>query len=135
MSRGSHGPRRSPLLGEGIRMAILSGASFVTGYLLTAALVELGRLEPGIAYAIAAVSCSIMNFFGYRHFVFLGVRGQFWREAKLFFPSVAVFRGLEILAFTALVPLLHGYQVTYVLVAGTSVAAKFIVSKWLIFRR
>lgn len=129
------GRRVSPLLGEGFRMAVLSVASLGIGYLLTTGLVELGRLDPGRAYAIAVVSCSILNFFGCRYYVFKGRRGPMWKEAAMFFPSVLAFRALEVLVFTLMLRILDNYQVVYFLTAGLSMAAKFLVSKLLIFRR
>ncbi|MBP6798367.1 MAG: hypothetical protein KA124_09735, partial [Luteimonas sp.] len=81
---GEAGRDGSPLIGEGLRMGVLSAASLVAGYLLTTGLVELGRLDPEIAYAIAVVSCSVLNFFGCRHYVFKGAQGPLWKEAALF---------------------------------------------------
>ncbi len=132
---GEAGRDGSPLIGEGLRMGVLSAASLVAGYLLTTGLVELGRLDPEIAYAIAVVSCSVLNFFGCRHYVFKGAQGPLWKEAALFFPSVLAFRALEVLVFSALLRVFDHYQIVYFLTAGLSMIAKFAVSKLLIFRR
>ncbi|TWT18625.1 GtrA family protein [Luteimonas marina] len=129
------GRRMSPLLGEGLRMGVLSVASLAVGYLLTTGLVELAQLAPEPAYAIAVVSCSILNFFGCRHYVFKGTQGPLWKEASMFFPSVLAFRALEVLVFSSLLRVLDHYQVVYFVTAGLSMVAKFIVSKLLIFRR
>ena len=116
-------------------MGILSAASFVAGYLLTSGLVELGHLDPKIAYASAIVTCSILNFYGYRYYVFKGRSGSFWKEAALFFPTALAFRAIEVLVFSALLRVFDHYQVVYFVTAGLSMIAKFAVSKLLIFRR
>lgn len=127
--------RWSPLLGEGLRMGVLSVASLGLGYVLTTALVELAGLRPEPAYAIAIVTCSILNFFGCRHFVFRGTAGPLWKEAGLFFPSVLAFRAVEVVLFSALLRVLEHYQAVYFLTAGLSMAGKFLVSKLFVFRR
>lgn len=116
-------------------MGLLSLFSLGFGYLLTAALATLGRLDPKLAYGIAITTCSLFNFYGSRHFVFPGTKGPVWLEAIRFFPSVLAFRAVELALFSALMALHANYHVAYFAIAAISMAGKLLVSKAFIFRR
>jgi len=123
------------LAGEGFRMAVLSLASLGLGYALTLTMTEAAGLDPKIAYASALVACSILNFFGCRHFVFRGARAPLWREAAKFFPSVLAFRGAEVALFSLMLAFHPNYHVAYFATAAIALVAKLLVSKFFIFRR
>ena len=120
---------------EGLRMGLLSLGSLGLGYLLTTAFTEMVGLEPEAAYGVAVCICSIFNFFGCRHLVFRGTPGPLWQEAAKFFPSVLVFRALEVALFSMLLRIVPNYHVAYFITAVASMACKLLVSKFLIFRR
>ena len=128
------GPRRA-LAGQGLRMAALSLASFVLGYVLTTLLAGPGGLPPQAAYAIAVAVCSTMNFYGFRHWVFAPAEGPAWPEARRFLASTLAFRLVEILVFHLLYLALDDYRIAYVATQGMAVMAKFAVAKWLVFPR
>lgn len=115
-------------------MGFLSLGSLAFGYVLTAGMTEHGGLDPKAAYGIAVVVCSILNFFGCRHLVFRGPRAPLWREAAKFFPSVLLFRLVEVALFAALVTAIN-YHLAYFTTAAISMACKLLVSKFFIFRR
>lgn len=127
--------RATVLAGEGVRMASLSVASLMAGYLLTMSLVRLLGLDPRQAYSIAVVTVSIANFFGCRYYVFRGTRAPMWQEALKFFPSVLAFRAMEVALFSAFDALWSNYHVAYFATAVISMVAKFTLSKIFIFRR
>lgn len=116
-------------------MGLLSLGSLALGYVLTAGMAELGGLDPKAAYSIAVVICSILNFFGCRHLVFRGARAPLWQEAARFFPSVLLFRFLEVALFSVLFTAIDSYHVAYFATAVISLAGKLLVSKFFIFRR
>ena len=123
------------LAGESLRMGMLSVASLFLGYLLTTVLTELSGLDPKAAYSIALVVCSVLNFFGCRHLVFRGIHAPLWQEAAKFFPSVLLFRAIEVMLFSALFSLTANYHIAYFATAAIAMAAKLLVSKFFIFRR
>lgn len=123
------------LAGESLRMGLLSVASLCVGYLLTTGLTELLGLDPKAAYSIALVVCSVLNFFGCRHLVFRGIHAPLWQEAAKFFPSVLLFRAIEVMLFSALISLNPNYHIAYFATAIIAMAGKLFVSKFFIFRR
>jgi putative flippase GtrA len=120
---------------EGMRMALLSVFSLGLGYVLTLAMTTGLKLRPETAYSIAIVLCSVINFFGCRHYVFRGPSGGLWREAARFFPSVLVFRAFEIALFSGIHSLWGNYHLAYFATAAISMVAKLLVSKLFIFKR
>jgi len=121
--------------GEGLRMALLSGFSLALGYALTAVLVAWAGMPAPTAYGVAVVACSIVNFFGCRGFVFAGPKAPLWQEALRFFPSVLLFRALEVALFSLLHAAWRNYHLAYFATAAASMLAKLLWSKWFIFRR
>ena len=85
--------------GEGLRMALLSLASLALGYLLTLAYRAWFGIPSEAAFGYAVLTCSVVNFFGCRHYVFRGRKGPLWQEAAKFFPSVLAFRAIEVVLF------------------------------------
>jgi putative flippase GtrA len=123
------------LAGEGLRMGLLSLGRLGLGYLLTTGLTELAGMDPKVAYSIALVTCSLFNFFGCRHLVFHGPRAPLWQEAAKFFPSVLLFRTVEVALFSAIFSLKPNYHLAYFATATIAMAGKLLVSKFFIFRR
>lgn len=121
--------------GEGLRMALLSAFSLGLGYVLTSAMVRWGDVNPELAYSVAVIGCSVMNFFGCRYYVFCGTRDSIWREALKFFPSVLLFRAVEVALFAVIFDFSANYHVAYFATALISMAAKLLLSKLFIFRR
>ena len=124
-----------PLAGEGLRMGLLSAFSLGFGYLLTAALTALAGLDPKLAYSIAIVITSVLNFFGCRYLVFRGARGALWQEALKFFPSVLLFRAIEVALFSAILSLHSNYHLAYFATAAIAMAGKLMISKVFIVKR
>lgn len=122
------------LAGEGARMAVLSLASLGLGYVLTLAFLGLG-LPAEAAFACSVAICSIMNFFGCRHYVFHGKMGPLWQEAAKFFPTVFVFRAIEVVLFSALNAWLDNYHFAYFAAVGASMVVKLLISRYFIFTR
>lgn len=123
------------LVGQGARMAALSLLSFVLGYVLTALLAGPVGLPAQAAYAIAVAACSTMNFFGFRHWVFATADCPAWPEARRFVASTIAFRLAEVCVFHFLYAATDDYRIAYVATQAMAVAAKFAVTKWLVFRR
>lgn len=124
-----------PLAGEGLRMGLLSAFSLGLGYLLTAGLTALAGLDPKLAYSIAVVITSVLNFFGCRYLVFRGARSALWQEALKFFPSVLLFRAIEVALFSVILSLHSNYHLAYFVTAAIAMAGKLLISKFFIFKR
>lgn len=116
-------------------MVVLSLASLAAGYLLTTGLIQMLGMEPRRAYSLAVVTVSVANFFGCRHYVFRGPRAPMWQEAFKFFPSVLMFRAMEVALFSVFDAIWGNYHVAYFATAAISMTAKFTLSKLFIFRR
>lgn len=123
------------LAGEGFRMGVISAGSLVLGYALTVALHEGLGMPAEWAYALAVLTCSVLNFFGARHYVFRGRKGPLFLEATKFFPSILLFRAMEIVLFSTLNRLLDNYHFAYLSTTAISAMAKFLVSRMFIFKR
>lgn len=134
MNTGSGKRLPHPVLGQGVRMAVLSGISFVLGFVLTSLLVEVAGLPAQLAYAIAVVACTALNFFGCRHWVFRTAHMPFWPEAGRFFSSILLFRLAEIGGFHLLFVAIDDYRIAYVATQVASAIIKFAVAKWFVFR-
>lgn len=134
MSTGPGKRLSHPVLGQGVRMAVLSGISFVLGFVLTSLLVEVAGLPAQLAYAIAIVACTAFNFFGCRHWVFRTAHMPFWPEAGRFFSSILLFRLAEIGVFHLLFVAIDDYRIAYVATQVASAIIKFAVAKWFVFR-
>jgi len=126
---------RRLLAGEGLRMGLLTGLSFVLGYLLTALLVEWLGMAPQAAYAIAIVTCSIVNFFGCRHFVFRTTSAPLLPEAAKFFASILAFRAIEVGLFHLFFVASGDYRLAYLATTALSTLGKFAVAKLFIFKK
>ena len=138
--RAAPGPlRRGAMLrslaGEGLRMAVLSLASLALGYLLTLAYRAWFGIPPEAAFGYAVLTCSIVNFFGCRHYVFRGRQGPLWQEAVKFFPSVLAFRAIEVVLFACINAWLGNHHIAYFATAGLSLLGKLVVSRTFIFKR
>jgi putative flippase GtrA len=121
--------------GQGLRLALLSLLSLGLGYLLTSVFHAWVGIATETAFGYAVLVCSVVNFFGCRHFVFRGPKGPLWHEAAKFFPSVLVFRALEIGLFAGLNSVLGNYHVAYFATTGSSMLAKLFLSRTFIFKR
>lgn len=121
--------------GEGLRLGLLSLLSLGLGYLLTSAFHAWGGLASEAAFGYAVLICSVVNFFGCRHYVFRGPKGPVWHEAAKFFPSVLVFRALEVVLFAGIHSLVGNYHVAYFATTGVSMLAKLFLSRAFIFKR
>lgn len=119
---------------EAVRLGLLSLASLGLGYVLTLALHATG-LAPETAFGCAVVICSILNFFGCRHYVFRGPKPAAWREAVKFFPAVLAFRAMEVALFALLNGAWDNHHLAYFATAAVGMASKLLVSRLFIFRR
>ena len=123
------------LAGQGFRMAMLSTASLFIGYSLTLLFKSGFGIPAEAAFGYAVLICSIMNFFGCRHYVFRGQKGALWQEAAKFFPSVLLFRSLEVALFAVLNASWHNFHLAYFATAITSMLIKLVISRIFIFKR
>lgn len=123
-----------PLLGQGVRMAVLTGISFALGFVLTTLLVELAGLPAQLAYALAITTCTVVNFFGCRYWVFRTAHAPFWPEAGRFFASILLFRLAEVGIFHLLYRAIGDYRIAYVVTQVASAIIKFAIAKWFVFR-
>src|SRR5690606_25375758 len=92
-------------------------------------------LHVNLAYAIAVVTCSVVNFFGCRSWVFKGTPGPLFAEAGKFFSSILLFRAAEILVFSQLASWLGNYHVAYFLTACIAAGLKFLAFRTFVFKR
>lgn len=115
-------------------MAVLSVFSLGLGYVLTLAFLTLG-LQAEAAFACSVVICSVLNFFGCRNYVFRGRKGVLWQEAAKFFPTVFVFRAIEVVLFSTLNAWLDNHHLAYFAAVGTSMVVKLLISRYFIFNR
>ncbi len=116
-------------------MGVLSLVSLALGYLLTRLLHVYGGLGVELAYTYSVLACSVMNFLGCRYYVFQGTRGAFLVEALKFFPSILIFRMIEVAMFSLLNRVLHNYHIAYIVTAVTSMLLKLLLSRAFIFQR
>lgn len=116
-------------------MGILSLFSLVLGYLLTWLLHVHGGLDVELAYTYSILTCSVINFLGCRYYVFRGTRGAFLIEALKFFPSILVFRMVEVAMFSILNRVLRNYHAAYIVTAVASTLLKLLLSRAFIFQR
>lgn len=116
-------------------MALLSLASLVMGYGLTLAFHAWFAVPSEVAFSFAVLICSVVNFFGCRHYVFRGSKAPLWQEAAKFFPSVLVFRAIEVALFAGFIVLFGNQHVAYFATAGVSLLGKLFVSRIFIFKR
>jgi len=123
------------LVGDGWRMAVMSLVSLALGYVLTIVLHQLAGLHVDLAYAIAVLTCSMVNFFGCRYWVFQGTRGGLLAEGGKFFSSILLFRAMEIFAFSRITDWLDNYHAAYFLTACIAVCLKFVAFRAFVFRR
>lgn len=115
-------------------MAALSLFSLGLGYVLTLAFLALGA-QAEAAFACSVVICAVLNFFGCRHYVFRGRKGVLWQEAAKFFPTVLLFRAIEVALFSALNAWLDNHHLGYFAAVGTSMVVKLLISRYFIFNR
>lgn len=113
---------------------MLSLCSLGLGYVLTLAFHGMG-LPAEAAFACSVAICSILNFFGCRHYVFRGRKGPLWQEAAKFFPTVFVFRAIEVALFSALNAWLGNHHLAYFTAVGASMVVKLLISRYFIFKR
>lgn len=119
---------------EGARLSLLSVASLVLGYVLTLVFLALS-LHADAAFSCSVVICSILNFFGCRHYVFRGRKPPLWREAAKFFPTVFLFRTAEIAVFSAMNSWLGNHHIAYFATVAASMVVKVLISRYFIFTR
>ncbi|WP_142123428.1 GtrA family protein [Pseudoxanthomonas sp. 3HH-4] len=127
--------RLGALAGEGFRMGVLSVVSLVLGYVLTILFHNIAGMAVEAAYSCAVVTCSVLNFFGCRHYVFRGGKGPLLVEAAKFFPSILMFRAVEVALFAAINRLLQNYHLAYIATAVVSMVFKLLISRLFIFKR
>jgi putative flippase GtrA len=120
--------------GQGVRMVLQSGFSFLLGLAITSLLVEWAKVPVQPAYLTALIVCSLVNFFAFRHWIFRTAHMPVWSEAWRFFCSVLGFRLAELLAFHFLYIGIDDYRIAYVITQATSAVAKFAVTKMFVFR-
>jgi|GEM_PF-1071630 len=123
------------LLGDGWRMAAMSLISLVLGYVLTIVLHRVAGLQVDLSYGLAIFTCSTVNFFGCRYWVFHGPPAPLLAEAGKFFSSIILFRVLEIIAFSRITDWLDNYHAGYFLTACIAVCLKFLAFRLFVFRR
>lgn len=116
-------------------MALLSLASLVLGYALTLAFRAWFAIASEQAFGYAVLICSVINFFGCRHYVFRGAKAPLWHEAVKFFPSVLAFRAVEVTLFAGFNALLGNHHLAYFATTGVSLLGKLLVSRFFIFKR
>lgn len=121
--------------GQSWRMAVMSLISLGLGYLLTLLFLQLLAVPAASAYLYATVICSIVNFFGCRHWVFQGARAPLLSEALKFFPSILAFRLVESLAFSWALRWLGNHHLAYLLTAFTAVCLKYVLFRSFVFSR
>lgn len=126
--------RLTKLRGESARMLVLTALSFALGYVLTVVGTEWLALDARVAYGIAIVVCSTLNFFGCRYFVFAGPHGPLLASAIRFLLTVLGMRVAEVALFSLLTSQQVHYQLAYVITSGLSFIAKFLLAKFFIFR-
>lgn len=117
-----------------MRMLVVTAASFAAGFLLTLLGKEVFGLQPEQAYSIAILVCTLANFFACRHYVFRTSKSPLLPEAIRFFPSVIAFRFLEIALFSTFHRMGLDYRAAYVITSVVSLALKFLVAKYFVFR-
>lgn len=115
-------------------MLVVTAISFGLGFLLTVAGKEWLGLDEKAAYSYAILICTLVNFFACRHYVFRTGDSPLLPEALKFFPSVFAFRFLEIALFSLFSRLELDYRLAYVATSVISLALKFLVAKFFIFR-
>lgn len=120
--------------GEGMRMLVVTVASFVAGFALTMLGKEVFGLEAELAYSIAILLCTVANFFACRYYVFRTSRSPILPEALRFFPSVIAFRFLEIALFSLFARLGLDYRLAYIATSVISLMLKFLVAKYFVFK-
>lgn len=123
-----------PILGQGLRMGVLTGSSFLLGFILTTLFVELAGLPAQLAYAIAITLCTVANFFGCRYWVFRTAHLPFWPEAGRFFAAILLFRAAEVGVFHVVLTAIDEYRIAYVATQVASAIVKFAIAKWFVFR-
>lgn len=116
-------------------MGVLSVLSLVLGYLLTILFRNITGMAIETAYSCAVIICSVLNFFGCRHYVFRGGKGSLVVEAAKFFPSILMFRAVEVALFAGLNHLLQNYHLAYIATAVISMVFKLLISRLFIFKR
>ncbi|MEP6633949.1 MAG: GtrA family protein [Luteimonas sp.] len=125
---------RGLLPGQSLRMAVLTVFSFALGFALTTMFVEIIGIAPQAAYAIAIATCSVVNFFACRYWVFRTSRSPMLPEAIKFFASILAFRLAEIGLFHVFFVLSRDYRVAYFATTALSTIGKFLVAKFFIFK-
>lgn len=119
---------------DGLAMALLGGATMVVAYLLTVAGVEGLRLDSRVVYPVAVVTASVLNFLGCRYGIFRRSQDSFLHQALKFAASIAAFRGMEVLLFSAAITLGLNYHIAFIGIALLSFPIKVLVSRHLVFR-
>lgn len=122
------------VVGQGVRLIVLTGLSFAIGFVITATLVEVFGFAPQASYAIALVACTTFNFFGCRYWVFQTAHMPIGPEAWRFAWSIMGFRLAEFVAFHFLYLSMDDYRIVYTLTQAASAIAKFAVAKMFVFR-
>lgn len=115
-------------------MALLTSFSFALGFVLTSCLIELIGMAPQAAYAVAIVTCSIVNFFACRYYVFRTSAAPILPEAIKFFASILAFRLAEIGLFHVFFVWSGDYRIAYFATTALSTLGKFFVAKFFIFK-
>ena len=125
----------SELATSGVRFTLLSGISFATTLVVTAAAHEVFGVQEEIAYLIALAVALHQNFLGMRYYVCPGSSVHIIKQYQQFLAASIIFRGLEYIFFIALHTVAGvNYLIATVLVMLVSFVSKFIYYRSNIFR-
>ena len=116
-------------------MIVIGGLSLAVVWAVTVGMTEGLGIDERISYPIALVAASMLNFFACRYLIFESTDEGVRAQAMRFAGSIVGFRVTEFLIFTAAVSAGADYQITLVSIAAVSFVLKFLVAKFVIFRR
>ncbi|MBM79612.1 MAG: hypothetical protein CMJ78_03335 [Planctomycetaceae bacterium] len=121
---------------SGLRLMMWISFCFPLNLGTTAFLHEVIQVREEIAFLIALVIVSIVNFIGLRRFVYRQTSGSLSAQFGAFAVSTVVFRTLEYLGFLIVFGMLGWhYLLGVIAVMGLSTLVKHFVYRFAIFRR
>jgi len=113
------------------RFAIVSAASGVTNFGLTAFFHEIVGVAEELSYLLALAIALVQNFLGLRLLVYRGSTASWWQQFLQFVGATAGFRALEYLTFLAL----HSVLGIHYLVAVAVIMVVFTIGKYVFYGR
>jgi len=118
-----------------LRYGLMSVNSFVINFGLTFSLHEFLALPEELAFAIGLITMLVINFVGFRYYVFKASAETAPQQMMRFFLTALGFRSSEYLTFM-LVHTIMGvdYRVAVVGILALSTIAKFFCYRLLVFR-